>query len=115
MTACWSPGIKRGAGSSEPVPAFDRKRHRVKITPVGVEVLEIDEQAFVVDEMRPGVPSRDVQLDQAVARDPERGDVLKAGPRVVIEVARWRHADQPFLVAQRAQALGDPAMPRDPT
>ena len=28
---------------SEPVPALDRQRHGVKITPVGVEVLEVDE------------------------------------------------------------------------
>ena len=27
----------------EPVPALDRKRHGVKITVIGVEVLEVDE------------------------------------------------------------------------
>jgi hypothetical protein len=33
---CWARG-------SEPVPALDWKRHGVKITLVGVEVLEVDE------------------------------------------------------------------------
>jgi hypothetical protein len=35
----------------------------VKILAVGVEVLEVDELAFVMDEVGPGVPGRDVQLD----------------------------------------------------
>jgi len=73
----------------------------VKITPVGVEVLEVDEEAFVVDEVRPGVPSRDVQLDQAIARHPEGGDGLDARPRVITKVAGWRHANQPFFAAER--------------
>jgi hypothetical protein len=42
------------------------------------------------------------------------GDVLDARLRVVGEIARRRHPDQPFLAAERAQALGDPAMPGDP-
>jgi hypothetical protein len=86
----------------------------VKITPVGVEVLEVDEQAFLVDEVRTGMPSRDVQLDQAIARHPEGSDVLDARARVVTKVARWRHADQPFFAAERPQALRDPPMPCDP-
>ena len=60
------------------------------------------------------MPSRDVQLDQAIARHPEGGDVLEARARVITKVARWRHADQPFLAAERAQALRNPAVPRDP-
>ena len=99
---------------SEPVTALDIERHGVKITPVGVEILQVDEQAFVVDEMRPGVPGRDVQLDQAIARHPEGGDVLDARTRVITEVAWWRHPDQPFFAAERAQALRNPTMPRDP-
>jgi hypothetical protein len=105
--------IHRSLGS-EAVPALDCKRHGVKITAVCVEVLEVDEQAFVMDEVRPGVPSGDVQFDQAVAQHPEGGDVRDARLRVVAEVARRRHADQPFLAAERAQALRDPPMPRDP-
>src|SRR3974390_2995513 len=54
-----------GIIGSEPVPTLDRERHGVKIAPVGVEVLEVEEQAFVVDEMRPGMPGRDMELDQA--------------------------------------------------
>src|SRR5437764_7726545 len=64
--------------------------------------------------MRPGVPGRDVQLDQAIARNPEGGDVLDARARVITEVARWRHPDQPFFAAERAQALRNPPMPCDP-
>src|SRR5947209_16036393 len=45
---------------SEPVAALDLERHGVKIMPVGVEVFQVNEQAFVVDEMRPGMPGRDV-------------------------------------------------------
>jgi hypothetical protein len=86
-------------------PALDRKRHRVKITVIGVEVLKVDEQAFVMDEMRHRVPGRDVQLDQAIAGHPEGGDILGARPRSIIKVARWRDADQPFFAAERAQAL----------
>jgi hypothetical protein len=52
----------------------------VKITAVGIEVLEVDKQAFVMDEVRPGVPSRDMQFDQAIARHPEGGYVLDARP-----------------------------------
>ncbi len=76
----------------------------MKIAPVGVEVFEVDEQAFVVDEVRSGVPSRDVQLDQAIARHAEGDDVLDPRARVIAEVARRRHADQPFLAAERAAA-----------
>src|SRR5438552_6172822 len=64
--------------------------------------------------MRPGMPGRDVQLDQAITRHPEGGDVLDARTRVIAEVAWWRHADQPFFAAERAQALRDPPMPCDP-
>ena len=88
---------------SEPVPALDRKRHRVKITVIGVEVLKVNEQAFVMDEMRPRVPGRDVQFDQAIARHQEGGDILDARARIIIQVARWRDADQPFFAAERAQ------------
>ena len=66
----------------------------MKITPVGVEVLEVDEKAFVVDEVRPGVPSRDVQLDQAIAGHPEGGDILDARAGIIIKVARWRDAER---------------------
>ena len=52
-----------------------------------------------MDEMRPGVPGRDVQLDQAIAWHPEGGDILDARPRIIIKVARWRDADQPFFAA----------------
>src|SRR5207237_2227784 len=83
--------------------------------PVSVEVFQVDEQAFVVDEMRPGVPGRDVQLDQAIAWHPEGGDILDARPRIIIKVARWRDADQPFFAAERAQALRNPAMAGDPS
>jgi hypothetical protein len=100
--------------SSKPVTALDRERHGVKIAPVGVEVFEVEEQAFVVDEMRPRVPSRHVQLDQAISRHAEGGDVFDAWARVVAEIARWRHTDEPFFVAERAQALGDPPVARDP-
>src|SRR5438128_12659901 len=67
-----------------------------------------------MDEVRPGVPSRDVQLDQAIARHAEGGDVLDSRPRVITKIARWRDADQPFFAAERPQALRDPAMPCDP-
>src|SRR5271155_648094 len=49
-----------------------------------------------------------------MARHPESGDVLDARPCVITKVARWRHADQPFLAAERAEALRDPSMPRYP-
>ena len=81
---------------SEPVAALDGKRHGVEIAPVGVEVLEVEEQAFVVDEMRPGMPGRDVQFDQAVARHPEGDDVLD--PR-----AARRRRDRP--AAPRRSAI----------
>src|SRR5262250_453914 len=64
--------------------------------------------------MRPGMPGRDMQFDQAVARDPEGDDVLDRRPRVVAEVARWGHADQPFLAAERPQALRHATVPCDP-
>ena len=99
---------------SEPVPAFDGKRHGVKITPVGVEVLEINEQAFVVDEMRAGVPGGDVQFDQPIARHPEGGDVFDARARIIAEVPRRRDTDQPFLAAERAETLRDAPVPCDP-
>src|SRR5437764_8733612 len=102
------------ARSSEPISALGGKRHGVKIAPVGVEVLQIKEQAFVMDEMRPGMPGPDMQLDQPVARHPERDNVLEARACVVAEIARRRHADQPFLAAERAEALRDPPMPCDP-
>src|SRR6267378_2854759 len=85
----YGPGLVPPRGS-KPVPALDKKRHGVKISPVGVAVLEVDEEAFVVDEVRPGVPSRDVQLDKAVARHPEGGDVLNPRPHVITEVAGLR-------------------------
>ena len=66
----------------------------MKITVIGVEVLEVDEQTFVMDEMRPRVPGRDVQLDQAIAGHPEGGDILDARPRIIIKVARWRDAER---------------------
>ena len=72
----------------------------MKISPVGVEVLEVDEEAFVMDEVRPGVPGRDVQLDQVIARYPKGGDVLNPRARVITKVAGWRDADQPFLTAE---------------
>ena len=87
----------------------------MKITVIGVEVLKVDEQAFVTDEMRPGVPGRDVQLDQAITGHSEGGDILYARPRIVIKVARWRDADQPLFAAERAQALRNPAMAGDPS
>ena len=64
--------------------------------------------------MRPGVPGRDVQLDQAIAWHPEGGDILDARAGIIIKVARWRDADQPFFAAERAQALRNPPMARDP-
>jgi hypothetical protein len=67
-----------------------------------------------VDEVWPGVPSRDVQLDQAIARHPEGRDVLDARPRAITKIARWRDADQPFFAGERAQALCNPPMPCDP-
>src|SRR3984893_3082071 len=60
------------------------------------------------------MPSPDVQFDQAIARHPEGGDILDARTRIIAKVARWRHADQPFLAAERAQALRNPAVARDP-
>ena len=58
--------------------------------PVGVQVLDVDEQALVVDEVRPGVPGRDVQLDQPIARHAEGDDVLDARDRVVTEQGELR-------------------------
>ena len=94
------PSLSSAPGS-EPVPALDGKRHCVKITPVGVAVLKVDEQAFIVDEVRPGVPSRYLQLDQAVARHPEGDNVLYARSRIITKVAGRRHANQPFFAAER--------------
>ena len=83
----------------------------MEIAPVRVEVLQIEEQAFVMHKMRPGMPGRDVQFDDAIARHAERDDVLDPRPRFVIEIACCRpgrrDADQPFLAAERAQALRD--------
>jgi hypothetical protein len=67
-----------------------------------------------MDEMRPGMPGRDVQLDQAITRHSEGGDVLDARTRVIAEVAWWCHPDQPFFAAERAQALRNPPMSCDP-
>src|SRR6202040_3789364 len=60
------------------------------------------------------MPSPDVQFDQAIARPPEGGDVLDARTRIITKIARWRRADQPFLAAERAQALRNPPVARDP-
>src|SRR5215472_15693987 len=105
--SAWSRGSKA-------IPELDCKRHGVKVASVGIEVLEVYEQAFVVDEMRPRMPGRDMQLNQAIARHPEGYNVLNARTRAIAEIARWRHADQPFFGAERAQALRDPSVPRDP-
>src|SRR6266550_1944876 len=67
-----------------------------------------------MDEVRSGMPRRDVQLDQAVARYSEGYDVLDARARLVTKVAWRRYADQPFLAAERTQALGDPPVSCDP-
>ena len=99
---------------SEPVAAFDRQCGGMEIAPVGVEVLQIEEQAFVMHEMRPGMPGRDVQFDDAITRHPEGDDVLDARRRVVAKVPGRRDPDEPFLAAERAQALRDAPMPRDP-
>src|SRR6516164_2242425 len=64
--------------------------------------------------MRPRVPSRDVQLDQAIARHPERDDVIDTRARVIAKVAWWRDTNQPFFAGERAQALRDPPMTCDP-
>ena len=89
---------------SEPVAAFGRKRDAVEIAPVRVEVLQIEEQAFVMHKMRPGMPGRDMQFDDAIARHAKRDDVLDTRARLVIEIAccrpGGRDADQPFLAAQ---------------
>jgi len=114
IRGCQSIDLTVFSGRSAPIAAFERKRHAVKIAPVGVQILKVDEQAFVMDEVRPGVPSDDMQFDQAIARHPEGGDVLDARPRVVAKVARRRHADESILAAEGAQALRDPPMPRDP-
>ena len=50
-----------------------------------------------MDEMRPGMPGRNVQLNQAIAWHPEGGDILDARAGIIIKVARWRDADQPTL------------------
>src|SRR2546430_940434 len=63
--------------------------------------------------VRPGMPGRDVELDQAVARHAEADVVLERWPEAVGEVGGRRHADQPVLAAERAQALGDLAVARD--
>ena len=86
----------------------------MKIASVRIEVLKVHELAFVVDKVRPRMPGPDVQLDDAVAGDPKRDDVFKTRPRLIALIARWRHTDQPFLAAQRTEALRDPAMTRDP-
>src|SRR5690349_3029512 len=64
--------------------------------------------------MRPGMPGRDVQLDQAITRHSEGGDVLDARTRFIAEVAWWCHPNQPFFAAERAQALRNPPMSCDP-
>src|SRR5438477_10600159 len=64
--------------------------------------------------MRPGVPGRHVQLDQAITPHPEGGDILDARAGILIKVARWRVADQPLFAAERAQALRNPTVARDP-
>jgi len=64
--------------------------------------------------MRPGVPGRDVQLDQVIAWQPEGGDILDARAGIIIKVARWCDADQPLFAAERAQALRNPTVARDP-
>ncbi|MGH7036807.1 MAG: hypothetical protein ACREE1_01535, partial [Stellaceae bacterium] len=63
----------------------------MKIAPVGVAVLQVDKKAFIMDEVRSGMPGCDVQLDQPVARDPEGGDVCEARTRIVAEITRRRH------------------------
>src|ERR1700730_17630914 len=60
------------------------------------------------------MPSPDVQFDQEIARHPEGGDFLDTRERIIAKVARRRHADQPFLATERAQALRNPAVARDP-
>src|SRR4051794_6157332 len=90
----------------------------MEVAPVGVEVFEIEEQAFVMDEMRPGMPGRDMQFDDAVARHAERNNVFEGRTRVVMEFAfccpGGPPRDHPFLAAERAWALRPPPVPRDP-
>ena len=61
-----------------------------------------------MDEVRPGVPRRNVKHDQAIARHPEGGDVFDARPRVITKIAGRCHADQPLFAAERPQALRNP-------
>src|SRR5204862_239227 len=74
----------------------------------------IEEQAFVMHKMRPGMPGRDVQFDDAIARHPDGDDVLDARRRVIAKIPGRRDPDQPFLAAERAEALRDAPVPRDP-
>ena len=67
-----------------------------------------------MDEVWPGVPRCDVQLDQPITRYPEGDNILDPRARVVAKVARWRHTDKPFLAAERPQTLRDPPVTRDP-
>src|SRR5277367_1455233 len=83
----------------------------MKIASVSVEV---DELALVVDEVRSGVPRRNVQFDQAVTGYPEGDNILEAGPPAVAQITWRRHPDQPFLAAQRTEALRDSTVSRNP-
>jgi hypothetical protein len=46
-----------------------------------------------MNEVRSGVPSRGVRLDDAITRYPEGDDILQARPRIVAEITRRRDAD----------------------
>ena len=67
----------------------------MKVAPVRVQVFEIEELALVVDEMRPRMPGRDMQFDDAVAWYPEGDDDQKLASLVSADhpdiADRYRH------------------------
>ena len=85
---------------------------RVEISLVGVNILEVEKQALIMDEVRASVPRPDVKLDHAIARNSKRGNPVKLWFGAVGKIVWWSYPYEPFLAQPRAEALGDAPMPR---
>src|SRR5579863_8921903 len=96
---------------AEVIAAFGGKRHGVKTAPVRIQVFEVHELAFVMDDMRSSVPGRDMEFDEEITRHTEGDDVFKPRPRLVAEITGGAQRQSTILcrranrgIASRADA-----------
>jgi hypothetical protein len=77
---------------------------RVEISLIGVEIFEIEKQALIMDEVWAGVPSPDVKLDHAIARNSKCRNPVELRSGAVGKIVWWSDRDEPFLATPTAQA-----------